>query len=173
MAGDAGLAGNDFEALERTCRDAALGIVGRLVAARLNRDRSDTSPSALCYCGDEAKYIDRRPKTFTTALGPMTLERAWYHCDGCDHGFSTRDRALGLTGTALSPAVQRMIGLAAGRVGFAESSELLHELAGVNIDAKTVERHAEALGDEIAAHEANRIEIHGQSAGRESEEGLG
>ena len=84
----------DFEALERAGRDAALGILGRMVAHRLNADRSDTRGTAACGCGAQAVYVDRRAKTFTTALGDVTLERAWYHCAACGHGFSARDRAL-------------------------------------------------------------------------------
>jgi hypothetical protein len=56
-------------------------------------------------------------------------------------------------GTSLSPAVTRMTGLAAAMVSFAESSELLGELAGVSVDPKAVERTAEALGREIARDE--------------------
>ncbi|MDE0210396.1 MAG: hypothetical protein OXJ64_10985 [Boseongicola sp.] len=37
----------DFEALERAGRDAALGVMGRLVAARLNADRGSCSGSAI------------------------------------------------------------------------------------------------------------------------------
>lgn len=70
----------DFEALERAGRDAALGILGRMVAHRLNADRSDTRGAVACGCGARAVYVDRRAKTFTTALGDVTLERAWYHC---------------------------------------------------------------------------------------------
>ena len=36
-------------------------------------------------------------------------------------------------------------------VSFQEGSELLQELAGVVVDAKQVERAADALGEEIAA----------------------
>lgn len=43
-------------------------------------------------------------------------------------------------------------------VSFAESSELLHELAGLAVDAKQVERTAEALGREIAADERAVVE---------------
>ncbi len=38
-----------------------------------------------------------------------------------------------------------MVGTAAARVSFAESSELLAELAGLRMDPKRVERAAEAL----------------------------
>ena len=43
-------------------------------------------------------------------------------------------------------------------VSFAESSELLHELAGLAVDAKQVERTAEALGREIACDERAVVE---------------
>ena len=81
------------------------------------------------------------------------LGRAYYYCDACASGFCPRDRALGLQDTSLSPAVTRMVGLAAAMVSFAESSELLRELGGVPVDAKQVERTAEALGREIAQDE--------------------
>ena len=88
----------------------------------------------------------------------MERLRAWYHCENCGAGFSPRDRALGLEGTSLSPAALRMTGLAAARVSFAETGELLRELAGLDIDAKLAERQAEALGREIAADERQIVE---------------
>lgn len=88
----------------------------------------------------------------------MTLERAAYHCEPCAAGFCPRDRALGLEDTSLSPAITRMVGLAAAMVSFAEGSELMRDLAGVPVDAKQVERTAEALGREIAADERSVVE---------------
>ena len=133
--------------------------MGRAVAAILNADRSDEEGAHLpCECGNEARFAGRRPKTFTTALGPLTLERAWYHCDSCHNGFSPRDRALGMANTFLSPAALRMIGIAAARTSFEGSSGLLRELAGLAVAPKTVERHAEALGREIACDECRVIE---------------
>ena len=134
--------------------------MGRAVARRLNADRSDEAgPRLPCRCGcGEARYAGRRPKTFTTALGPMTLERAWYHCDRCHRGFSPRDRSLGMAGSSLSPAALRMVGAAAARTSFGGSSDLLRELAGLRIAPKTVERHAEALGREVAADELAVVE---------------
>ena len=53
---------------------------------------------------------------------------------------------LGLEGTILTPALTRMTGSAAAVVSFKEASQLLGELAGVQVDAKLVERAAESLG---------------------------
>ncbi len=85
-------------------------------------------------------------KTFTSALGPLTLTRAYYHCDACGTGGCPRDAALGLADTTLSPAVTRMVGRVGALVSFVEGHDLLHDLAGVDVDPKTVERAAEGLG---------------------------
>jgi len=95
---------------------------------------------------------------FTSALGPLTLTRAYYHCDSCEAGFCPRDAALGLQGASLSPAVTRMVGLVGAMVSFEEGHELLHELGGVDVPTKHVERAAEALGCEIAEDEKHVIE---------------
>ena len=89
-------------------------VAARAVEQRLNADASDhRGPAIECRCGALARYAGRRPKTFGTALGEMTLERAWYHCAACGSGVCPRDRALGIESTSLSPAVTRMVGLAA------------------------------------------------------------
>ncbi len=126
---------------------------------RLNADGSDwQGPRQPCACGAAARYAGRRPKTVLTALGPVELRRAYYHCPHCAAGFFPRDRALGLEGSSLSPAATRMIGTAAARVSFAEAAELLDDLAGLSVDPKRVERAAEALGREIAAAERQFVE---------------
>ena len=125
----------------------------------LNADRTDyAGPTAACACGQAARYAGRRAKTFTTVLGPLTLERAYYHCDTCRAGVCPRDRALGLHDTSLSPATTRMVGQAAASVSFAEASELLEELAGVHVETKQVERTAEALGRQVASDECHVVE---------------
>ena len=153
------LADIDFEAVETAAKRAALQIMGQAIAQSLNADPSDDQGSHKpCDCGQSARYRGRRPKTFITALGPMRLERAWYHCQHCHQGFSPRDRALGLKESSLSPAALRMTGVTAARVSFAETRELLQELAGLEVDPKQVERSAEALGGEIAQDELRVIE---------------
>jgi hypothetical protein len=149
----------DFEAVETAARRRALQVAARAVEQRLNADVSDHAGATLrCRCGKVARYAGRRSKTFTSVLGPLKLARAYYACDACQSGSCPRDRALGLADTSLSPAVTRMTGKTAAMVSFAESSELLGDLAGVTVDAKQVERTAEALGREIAKDERSVVE---------------
>jgi hypothetical protein len=102
--------------------------------------------------------MGRRGKTVQSVLGPLRLERAYYHCSACGHGFFPRDRALKLERESLSPGVQRMVALVGAMTSFREGSLLLKELAGVDLNAKRVERSAEALGAEIAADEKRHVE---------------
>ncbi len=144
----------DFEALESRFRQLALELAARAVEQRFNADRSDYAGPALpCPCRQPARYAGRRAKTVETVLGGLTLERAYYHCASCGHGFFLRDRALGMARTDLSPGVTRMSGASAALVSFAQASGLLDDRAGVRVGTKHVQRTAEALGRAIAARE--------------------
>ena len=149
----------DLEALEAAVRRRALNLAALAIQQRLNADHSDGEQTHHpCPCGGVARYAGRRAKTFHSILGPLELERAYYHCPVCSHGFFPRDQRLGLQDTSLSPAVTRMIGTLGAMVSFEEGRQLLEELAGVVVDAKQVERAAEALGAEIAADETQDLE---------------
>ena len=143
----------DFEALETALRRQVMELAARTLETHLNQDHSDVTPSHTCSCGGTARYAGRRTKQFLTVLGPLRLERAYYHCGDCGHDFCPRDRALGLEGSSLSPALMRMVGAVAAMVSFQESSQLLEELAGVDVGAKQVQRSAQALGEQVAGYE--------------------
>ena len=111
-----------------------LALAARLMEKRLNADPSGAKRRTVpCHCGNPAHYAGTRQKTFITALGEMHLNRAYYHCQSYKSGLYPQDQDLDLERTSLSPAIHRMIGIAAARVSFAESSELLWELVGVRI----------------------------------------
>jgi len=149
----------DFEAIETAVRRKAMRVAVRAVEQRLNADTSDhAGPMSPCACGQPARYAGRHGKNFESVLGSLRLERAYYYCELCEAGFCPRDQALGLEGGSLSPGVLRMVGLVGAMVSFEEGHELLHELAGVDVSTKHVERAAEALGREIAEDEKLVVE---------------
>jgi hypothetical protein len=149
----------DLEAVEMAARRQALRLAARALEQQLNADTRDHGgPELPCPCGGSAQYHGRHEKTFESVLGPLHLQRAYYHCEPCQSGFCPRDRALGLESFSLTPGVLRMTASAAALVSFEESRGLLQELAGVNVSAKQVERAAEALGAEIAADEHQHVE---------------
>jgi hypothetical protein len=118
--------------VEMAARRQALRLAARALEQRLNADTSDhAGPELPCSCGGSARYRDRHEKTFESVLGPLRLERAYYHCAACRRGFCPRDQTLRLGLFSLTPGVLRMTGSTAALVSFEESSALLHELAGV------------------------------------------
>ena len=146
-------------------RRQALRLAARALEQRLNADTSDHAGAELpCSCGEPASYRGRHEKTFESVLGPLRLERAYYHCAKCQSGFCPRDRALRLELFSLTPGVLRMTGSAAALVSFEESSSLLHELAGVEVSISQVQRAAETLGAEIAADERVCVDRLGEVA---------
>ena len=149
----------DLEALENGARRMALQIVARFLEDKLNADHSDQQGAErICECGATARFAGRKGKRFQSVLGWLTLERAYYHCAACQKGFYPRDRQWGLEQGSLSPGLLRMVAAVGATVSFQEGRQLLEELAGVKVDAKQVERQAEALGQEIAADERQHVE---------------
>ena len=139
-------------------RETALGTAASLLAARLNADLSDgAEPRLPCACGADARRSGRRSKTVTTALGPLTLERAWYHCGACGSGFGPRDRALRVEGRSLSPGALRMVGVTAAAITVALRERLEHERHRRGIEARTrelraiAERCAKLMGPDSTA----------------------
>jgi hypothetical protein len=120
-------------------------------------ERGCPASRAACACGAQARYHDQRPKRLLTALGPVQLERAYYVCPHCQQGQIPRDRELDVEGTECSPGVRRMMALVGAETSFDKGREQLDLLAGIEVTAKAVERHAEAIGTDIAAREQEEI----------------
>jgi hypothetical protein len=141
-------AGAALGVLEQAMRAALASAGAALLQAVLDeQDDGYAGPHSACGCGGRAVYSGSRPKTITTVLGTVTLQRAWYHCPACRGGFAPRDRQLGLLPAgALSPGLAEMTALAGAEVSFARAAALLGGLAGVTLSAKTIERSAEATG---------------------------
>lgn len=154
----------DFEAFESTIRKKLMQIAARLIERYLNADQSDCLASShACSCGGDAKYKGRRKKEFSSMVGIIVLERAYYHCCMCGSGFSPRDRVLKLEGRSMTGGLMRLIASVSAMVSFQESSDLLKELAVVEVEAKQVERIAEAIGQEVAEYERSESQSIGNS----------
>ena len=150
----------DFEAIETAARGAALRVAAAVIERQLNADQSDyAGPQQPCPWGHPARCAGGRAKTFTSVLGPLQLERAYYHCGSCGGGFCPRDQALGMAGSCLSPGALRMVGLVGAMVSFEEGNTLLCGLAGVEVGCKQVERSAKELGEASDRDERHHVAL--------------
>lgn len=130
---------------------------GAEILGRLLSQGSGESSLTPCACGHAAHYHDRRPKQLLTALGPAQFQRSYYVCPHCHQGQSPRDRELDVEGVTCSPGVRRMLAVVGSESSFEQGREQLELLAGIEVTAKAVERHAEAIGSDIEVRQQSEI----------------
>jgi hypothetical protein len=83
-------------------------------------------------------------------LGPVSVERAYYHCRHCGHGHCPRDGQLGLTAADLTPGAEQAAALAGALGSFAEAAgKVLPRLAGLRLAESTAERATERAGARV------------------------
>lgn len=111
-----------------------------------------------CRCGHATKYLELRSKPVLTAVGPVELRRPYYLCAHCHKGHCPADGELDVEGTQLSPGVRRMLAVVGHEAPFDHGREQMHMLAGLSVTTKAVERTAEAIGEDIAARQAENIQ---------------
>jgi len=130
---------------------------GAEILGRLLSQSSGESGQTPCACGHAAHYHDTRPKQLLTALGPVRFQRSYYVCPRCHQGQSPRDRELDVEGVSCSPGVRRMLAVVGSESSFDQGREQLELLAGIEVTAKAVERHAEAIGADVEACQQSEI----------------
>ena len=121
-------------------------FLGQLLSA----DTGYRGPRVGCGAGHQAEFVSYREKGFASALGPVGLPRAYYHCKDCHTGVVPRDDELGLAGSSLTPGLRAMADRVGATVPFAKGAALLAELAGVELNPKAVERTSEADGQALS-----------------------
>jgi hypothetical protein len=148
----ASLAGGEgIEAAELAIR-AGLTRLGRgVLEALLGADVGHRGPRAGCGSGHQAEFVSYRDKTFDSVLGPVTVTRAWYHCQACGRGVAPRDSELGVAGETMSPGLAKMSARAGAAVPFTPGASLVGELAGITLTGRRLGRRAEADGAAAAA----------------------
>lgn len=138
-----------MEAIERATREAmhraGAGILGHLL-----NESGPVAATAACGCGRSARFHEKRIRRVLTAVGPVQFQRAYYRCPACHQGHSPRDRELDIVDTHYSPAVRRMMAAVGSDAAFDQGREQMQLLAGLEVTRKAVERHAEAIGGDIA-----------------------
>ena len=88
--------GEGIEAAELAIR-AGLTSLGRgVLEDLLTADTGYRGPRIGCRTGHQAEFVSYRPEDRgQMVLGPVTVNRAWYHCATCGHGLAPRDAELG------------------------------------------------------------------------------
>lgn len=123
----------------------------------LRKPRLDVPREVACRCGRQARFHEMRPKQILTVLGRIYTQRAYYVCAHCHEGQSPLDCELDVEGTECSPGVRRMMAFVGSEGPFEQGRRQIEELAGLDVTSKTIERHAETIGEDIAEREHAKI----------------
>jgi len=117
--------------------------------------------SRSCCCGGRQKFVGYRPRQVVSLLGPVTLERAYYHCPDCGASCVPYDQQAGLGSAAASPGVAKAACRLGIEVPFGQAATMLCELCGVRLSESSVARltgRAGARADALEQEQAQRHE---------------
>ena len=104
--------------------------------------------------GHHYEFIEYRGKELLTALGPVTVKRAYYYDREHRTGYCLKDRVLDIEGTSYSSGVRRMMSKVGAYRPFGLGRDDLYELADIRVSAKEVERISQAVGVQAEAFHA-------------------
>jgi hypothetical protein len=120
--------------------------------------RVRTGPSACPGCGRKVRPQQERRRQLLTRCGAVVIERPWYSCGRCHHGWSVVETTLGV-GSRQRASVGLLGWLV--RLGattdYREAAELLDELTGLAVGPETIRRACVRVGAAIRAAEAAAI----------------
>jgi len=118
----------------------------------------DDHRSILCTCGRTARYEEMRSRPILTVVGWARIDRPYYLCSACHRGQFPADVELDIDKTDFSPGVRRMLAAVGGVAPFAQGRDQMKLLAGLQVTAKTVERTAESIGEDIEKQQQKDIQ---------------
>jgi hypothetical protein len=149
----------DLEAIEMAVR-SAMHQAGAAVLTELLQfpAPADDQRRLACPCGHQAHYRELRSKPVLTAVGKVEISRPYYLCPHCHRGQFPTDAELDVENTELSPGVRRMLATVGQEAPFDRGRRQMKLLADLEVTTKAVERTAEAIGEDIAVGEQQRIQ---------------
>lgn len=147
----------DLEAVEMLMR-SAMHQAGASALKELLQFPVPDQRALPCPCGQQAVYRELRSKPVLTAVGRVKVSRPYYLCPHCHQGQFPADQQLDIVDTEVSPGVRRMQALVGQDAPFDHGREQLKLLAGLEVTTKSIERVAEAIGEDVARQEQQEID---------------
>jgi hypothetical protein len=137
-----------------TLLEAVVEVATSGLAPRVREGRS-----ACPGCGRKVRPHQERSRQILTQCGAIVLERPWYTCERCHHGWSVVETTLGVASRHRSSTglVDWLVRLGT-TTDYREAAELLDELTGLAVGPETIRRECIRVGTAIRAAEAAAIQ---------------
>ena len=134
--------------------EAVVEVATSELAPRVRQARS-TCPG----CGRRVKPHQERTRQVLTQCGPVTIERPWYTCARCHHGWSAVETTLGVgSRQRASAGLLGWLARLGATTDYREAAELLDELTGLAVGPETIRRECVRVGTAIRVAAAAAIE---------------
>jgi hypothetical protein len=147
LAGEGIELSEDLEDAETVLRDRLLAIGAQVLQKHLEmRKLGYEGSTRRCSCGGSQRFVEYRPKTISSLLGDVTIRRAYYRCGTCKKSALPYDERVGLGTGQVSPGLAKAGTLVGIAEPFVPSAQMLYELTGRRISARTIERLTQQVG---------------------------
>lgn len=144
--------------MERGIREAMLKLGHFLLTSWLAlQNERYPAESIACECGQRARYQAMRDGVLYTIVGRVVYRRAYYRCGHCHRGCSPLDARLGLRPGELSAELEQLTALIGVHLPFGQSSQVFEQLTLVRVSPQSIDKTTQAMGQEMAAVEAEWI----------------
>lgn len=118
--------------------------VERTYATYLEQERADCP-----QCGRSLKARPSRPRTMATMIGSVTVDRPYFYCTTCRHGFYPLDDALGLSDHVNQADVQEAACELALDMPYAQASRYLEKWTDASISDSVLHDLVGEIGRDI------------------------
>lgn len=139
----------DLEALETHIRSAVHGIGAVMLEELVNADAGDYKGRRLSEGGKSFEFKGYRDKSILTLLGPVNIKRSYYYEPEGGTGFCPKDSVLDIRGYSFSPGLRRIMSRVGAYRPFGLGHEDIKEMAGIDVNAKEIERISNQTGNEV------------------------
>jgi predicted RNA-binding Zn-ribbon protein involved in translation (DUF1610 family) len=154
-----------LEQHETAVLERVRAVLPQLLEAVVEVATSELAPrvrearAACPSCGRRVKPHQERTRQVLTQCGLVTIERPWYTCERCHHGWSVVETTLGVGSRQRTSAglLGWLVRLGA-TTDYREAAELLEELTGLTVAAETIRRECVRVGTAIRTAEALAIQ---------------
>ena len=108
-------------------------------------------------CGEEVYWKRYEPRNYTTTLGDIELERAYYYHAECGCGWVPLDERLELGANEQSPRVQEMVSYLGAFMPFEQAQAFLDKYCQIHVSHDTVNNRTVEIGQALRENQEEAV----------------
>jgi hypothetical protein len=143
---------NDLGEITSTILANRADILGELALSFVRKRFGDLLEQAFCpcsQCGKQLKVRARHKRMVETLIGSLALERPYFYCTTCSHGFYPLDAALKLAPSSKQHDIQALEAWLAAEMPFETATEAYRRCTGNRLSTHHLHDSANCIGEEL------------------------